>query len=57
MCLYGRDLIHLPKLVDALLLTEVCFQCVLFFHGGKAMVKKVVWKYSRHFKLYIFQLQ
>ena len=57
MCLYGRDLIHLPKLVDALLLTEVCFQCILFFLGGKAMVKKVVWKYSTHFKLYIFQLQ
>ena len=58
MCLYDRDIIHLPKLVDVLLLTELCFQYALFFHGGKAMeVKKVAWKYSRHFKLHIFQLQ
>lgn len=41
MSLCDRDVIYLLKLVDVLILTELSFQYILHFYGGKAMGVKL----------------
>lgn len=41
MSLCDRDVIYLLKLVDVLILTELSFQYILRFYGGKAMGVKL----------------
>ena len=41
MSLCDRDVIYLLKLVDVLLLTELSFQYILRFYGGKTMGVKL----------------
>ena len=53
MSLCYRDVIYLLKLVDVLILTELSFQYILRFYGGKAMGVKLPGKTVGIFSLYL----